>query len=149
MSEAATPRSPLSKALPSILAALFLAAILLLYMCSFITRFCEAAILTTFEAADASSVRSEPGLHLKWFWPVQSVYVYDQRWRFLEYLLADQTITADRKNVVVSISAVWKVADPLVFFKRFKTIENGEKRVKDVVRPAPTTWWGDTTFPIS
>lgn len=135
MSDPSTlPAASAKKALPSIIAALLLVAVLLLYMFTFIVQWNEAAILTTFERAETSGVITQPGLHFKWFWPVQTVYQYDLRWRYLEYLLADQTITADRKNVIVSISAVWKIDHPLTFFQRFKTVAAGETRVKNILR---------------
>ena len=68
------------KNLGTVLAAAFLAVVLLLYMCTFQVRFTEVAIKKTFGRLTREAI-TEPGLKFKWPYPIQTVVVYDKRIR--------------------------------------------------------------------
>lgn len=85
---------------------------------TYTVRFTEAAVLTTFGKAGEGSIKTEPGLKLKWPDPIQSVTTYDTRVRFLQARMEAQQ-TADSKQIVVEAFCTWRVSDPLQFFKRF------------------------------
>ena len=55
----------------TIVAAVFLGIVLLLYMCTFQVRFTEVAIKKTW--GEARDQIAEPGLKAKWPYPIQSV----------------------------------------------------------------------------
>jgi membrane protease subunit HflC len=113
------------------LTAVFLVA-LLSFTITYTVRFTEAAVLTTFGKADQGDVRADPGLYVKWPYPIQSVTTYDTRVRVLSTKL-EQVSTADNRQVVVETFCTWKVNDPLLFFRRFS---NAGPRAEDHYKKA-------------
>ncbi len=82
-------------------------------------------------------VQTSPGLHLKVPF-IQNVIRLDNR--LMEYDVASTIIyTNDKKNMVVDAFVRWRIADPLVFYKRFKSdnsfsiIEDAQKRLGDII----------------
>ena len=61
----------------SILGAVFLAGVLLLYMCSFQVKFTEVAVVKTW-GKPADEPITTPGLKFKWPYPVQEAELYDK-----------------------------------------------------------------------
>lgn len=82
-------------------------------------------------------VRTAPGLHFKMPF-IQNVIFLDNR--LMEYDV-DTTIiyTRDKKNMVVNAYVRWRIDDPLVFYKRFKSdstfsiIEEAKSRLGDII----------------
>jgi membrane protease subunit HflC len=114
----------------------FLTAVFLIALLSFTimytVRFTEAAVVTTFGKADEHDVRKDPGLYVKWPYPIQSVTTYDTRTRVLTTKL-EQVATADSRQVVVESFCTWRVKDPLKFFRRWS---NAGQRAEDHYRKA-------------
>lgn len=81
-------------------------------------RFSEAAVVALFGSADENSVRREPGLVLRLPEPFQTVTVYDTRARLLE-MRSETQQTRDNRQIVVEGFLIWKVSDPLRFYRRF------------------------------
>lgn len=105
------------------------------FMTTYTVRFTEKAVVTTFGRADESSVKTEPGLGLKWPYPIQSVITYDTRARFTE-TKSETLATADNRQVILQTYLVWRVEDPLTFFRSYG---NGGAREVDHVRQAEET----------
>ncbi len=120
------------KNLGTIFAALFLVAVLLMYMCTFQVRFTEVALLKTWgEPAKAAIV--DPGLKWKWPPPIQTAVIYDQRIRILEDRTME-TRTIDGKNVLVTTFTLWKIVDPVKFHINFpQSVEDGEKTLRTMI----------------
>lgn len=89
-----------------------------LFMLTFTVRFTEVGVVTTFGKADAGSIVTEPGLKMRWPYPIQNVTLYDTRSRFVK-LSSEQQQTSDSRQVVVESFLLWKVSDPLKFYQRF------------------------------
>lgn len=124
------------KNIGTIVAAVFLGLVLLLYMCTFQVRFTEVAIVKTF-GKPASTAISEPGLKFKWPPPIQTVTTYDKRIRILEDR-TEETRTVDRKNLVVTTFTLWRIGsepgDAVKFLTNFPTgEEDGEKKLRTTV----------------
>ena len=120
------------KNISTILAAVFLALVLVLYMCTFQVRYTEVAILKTW-GKPAEDAITEPGLRFKWPRPIQSVVKYDKRIRILEDR-TEETRTQDGKNVILTTYALWEIADPAKFHTNFPGgEEDGEKRLRTTV----------------
>jgi membrane protease subunit HflC len=117
-----------------VIAAVVVLAILA-FMTTYTVRFTETAVVTTFGRADESSVKTEPGLGIKWPYPIQSVITYDTRQRFTE-TKSETIATADNRQVILQTYLVWKVNDPLQFFRSYG---NGGAREVDHVRQAEET----------
>lgn len=119
--------------LPTVLAAAALLIVLLLYMCSFQVRSTEVAVKKTFGDAKPEDVITEPGLYWKWPWPVHSVIKYDNRLRVLVDR-SEEIRTADSKNIILTIFAVWRIADPYYFLKSYPDERDGEKALRTKIR---------------
>ncbi len=120
------------KNLGTILAATFLAVVLLLYMCTFQVRFTEVAIKKTWGHPDPNAI-VEPGLEFKWPRPIQSVVVYDKRIRLLPDR-TEETRTVDGKNLLLKTFTLWKIEDPSKFHTNFPGgVEDGEKKLRTTV----------------
>ncbi|UCE61237.1 MAG: hypothetical protein JSU63_05705 [Phycisphaerales bacterium] len=120
------------KNLGTLLAAVFIAIVLLLYMCTFQVRFTEVAIKKTW-GSPARNAITQPGLKLKWPSPIQSVVIYDKRMRIMEDR-TEETRTVDGKNVMVTTFTAWRIVDPAKFHTNFPGgEEDGEKKLRTTV----------------
>ena len=120
------------KNIGTMLAAIVLGAILLLYMCTFQVRFTEVAIVKTWGNPSKDAI-TEPGLYFKWPKPIQGVVVYDKRLRVLEDR-TEETRTVDGKNVLLTTFTLWRIADPAKFHTNFPGgDEDGERKLRTTV----------------
>ncbi len=91
-------------------------------MCTFIVPYSETAFLTTFGKADTSRMLNttgeRAGLYVKAPWPIQKVIRYDRRLRSLDDRLEQQE-TKDRQVVIVRAHALWRITNPLAFYRTF------------------------------
>jgi membrane protease subunit HflC len=97
---------------------LLLIAVFLSMLVVFQVRQTEVAFVTRF----GRPVRPvmEPGLHVKWPDPIESVTRFDARLRFFEGDFAETT-TKGAVPVIVKTYVVWRVANPLEFYKSVGT----------------------------
>ena len=97
----------------------------------FTVRFTESAVKTTFGKAGENSIITEPGLHFKWPFPIQSVTKYDTRTRIVQARSETQQ-TADDFQVIVEAFLTYKVVDPLKFFRSFSN--SGDRPIDHYIR---------------
>lgn len=120
------------KNLGTIVAALFLFVVLLLYMCTFQVRFTEVAIKKTWNKPGNEPI-TEPGLNFKWPRPIQTVVRYDKRIRILEDR-TEETRTIDGRNLLLTTFTLWRIADPAKFHTNFPDgIEDGERKLRTTI----------------
>lgn len=120
------------KNLGTIAAAVFVAAVLLLYMCTFQVRFTELAVKKTWGRLHEDPI-TEPGLYFKWPRPIQSVVRYDKRIRVLEDR-TEETRTIDGKTLLLTTFTLWRVKDPARFHTNFPgDVEDGKKKLRTTV----------------
>lgn len=120
------------KNLGTFLAALCVAVVLFLYMCTFQVRFTETAIVKTW-GKPASDALDEPGLKFKWPSPIQTVVVYDKRIRVLEDR-TEETRTVDGKNLILTTFTLWRIVEPGTFHTNFPDgIATGEKKLRATI----------------
>ncbi len=104
---------------------------------TFRVNFDEMALVSTFGRATESSVinrnGNQAGLHLKWPWPVQDVFRIDRRFSVLEDRLEQQE-TKDRHVVIAKAYAVWRVDDPLCFYRTFRSSKDAEAFLQERLR---------------
>lgn len=116
----------------TIVAAIVLGVVLLLYMCTFQVRFTEVAIKKTW-GRPAESAITEPGLKVKWPYPIQSTVVYDKRIRILEDR-TEETRTIDAKNLLITTFTLWRIKDAAKFHTNFPAgEEDGERKLRTTV----------------
>ncbi len=103
--------SRLNLVIGSLLLIVFLALLFL-----FQVRQTDVAVVTTF--GRATRPITEPGLYLKWPWPIQNVTRLDKRLQSLEGPF-EETLTKDLRNLLVEVFVGWRIADPALFYTRF------------------------------
>ncbi|MCH7924196.1 MAG: hypothetical protein IIC51_01545 [Planctomycetes bacterium] len=133
------------KNLGTIVAAVFLGLVLLLYMCTFQVRFTEVAIRVTW-GKPASMAITEPGMGFRWPYPVQSIVKYDKRIRILEDL-TEETRTADGKNLLLTTYTLWRIADPSKFHMNFPHgVEDAKSKLQTTIGTHNSSVVGNTQF---
>ncbi len=100
------------------LIALLIALLLGFAMFSFQVASNEAVVLTRF----GSPVRTlaTPGLHFRLPWPIDTVHRFDTRLAFHDTRVSE-ALTRDKRNVIIPVFLVWRVADPLKFLQSLGT----------------------------
>ena len=127
-----------SSNLPSILTGALLLVGLGLYSCVTTVPAGQVAVLKKLGAIDR--VVDAPGLYLRWPWPFASVVPVDTRTRVLE-VAGFEVLTADKFNVIVTVSVGWRVdAEPAQVRRFFKTlkgsVEEAEEKLSSRVKSA-------------
>ncbi len=131
--------SRLNLIIGSLLLALF---VVLLFL--FQVRQTQIAVVTTF--GKATRPISEPGLYLKWPWPIQKVTKLDKRLQTLEGKF-EETPTADGRNLLILVFAGWRIEDPALFYTRFNgSIPEAERSLENIVRSAKNAAVGRHLF---
>ena len=77
-------------------------------------------------------VLREPGPSLKLPWPLESTIVVGARLNLTE-ISPLETLTKDKKNLVLSAFAVWRVKDPLKFIASVQDVKSAGVRIGDMV----------------
>jgi len=88
-----------------------------LYLVSFQVRETESALVMTF--GKPTREITQPGWYFKWPTPIQRFVKFDSRMRVLE-AETGETTTKGAVPIIVNTYVVWKIADPLQFFKANK-----------------------------
>jgi membrane protease subunit HflC len=93
----------------------------------------QVAVVTRFGAPLA--VWREAGLHARWPWPIEHVWTIDGRHRLFNSRFAE-TLTRDKKNIVLRTFVVWSVGDPLTFLQAVGDLASAEDRLDGLVTNA-------------
>ncbi len=104
-------------------------AVLLFTTAFFTVDVTEMAVVTQF--GRPVSVVTEPGLRFR-VPLVQQVRRFDARLQILEPAQSEY-LTNDKKNVVVNYFAVWRVADPLAYFRALPSEAAAASQLSDVI----------------
>lgn len=115
--------------LTTVLAALGLVLILLLYTVTFQVRFNQVAVRARLQEVNEKSKIEEPGLYWKLPWPLETVKVFDRRIQTLD-LPEAETKTRDGMQLIIGTFALWKIEDPLKFYVRAES----ERQAKEKLR---------------
>ena len=109
----------------TLLIAFLLVAALVAYMLTFQVRYDQHAVRTTFDAADADDLITEPGLYFKAPWPIQKVYEYPTQLQVFEDQL-EEVQTADNSIVIVKLFVAWRIVKPYEFYQSVVTVPAAE-----------------------
>ena len=126
-----------------LLAGILVAVLFVLTQAVFIIRQGEVAVLTRLGRPVATI--TEPALYRRWPWPVERVYRFDNRTRALEGNF-EESLTQDGKNVLLSVFANWRIADPGVFLERVGGIAAAEAALDGLVRTHRNALLGQYRF---
>ncbi len=73
----------------------------------------------------------DPGLHFKLPF-IQNVLYFDSR--LLNYdARSAEALTKDKKAILLDNYARWRIANPLVFYQRLRTVPNAQSRLDDII----------------
>jgi membrane protease subunit HflC len=112
-----------------------LIVIFALLLFTFQIRKSEVAVVTFF--GDPTRPITQPGLYLKWPWPVQRVYRFDQRIQTFEDKFTEG-LTADNNNLLTMVFVGWQITDPKTFFPKFAdgSVSAAERTLEGIVSNA-------------
>ncbi len=103
--------------------------------CLFAVHETQHAIVTRF--GDPVRVLAEPGLRVKWPWPIDRVRYFDARLQVYDHpgpdYPAKEFLTKDKKNIEVATYTCWKINDTLRFYENVYDQEGAEARLSDIV----------------
>ncbi|MBQ8397734.1 MAG: protease modulator HflC [Clostridia bacterium] len=93
----------------------------------------ECAVITRFGAPRAEI--TESGLYLRLPWPFEDIVKYDARRQYLEsnYL---ETLTRDKRNIILNSYVVWEISDPLTYYNSVRSADIAEQYIRDLVTNA-------------
>lgn len=100
---------------------------------TFTVREGSAAIVSNFGKVRA--VYTESGLHAKLPWPFEKVTTFDMRRQNMDSGRVE-TLTNDKKNVILQVCVIWSIEDPLTFYTSIGSNETAEKYLNDLVANA-------------
>ncbi|HXR47942.1 MAG TPA: protease modulator HflC [Candidatus Limnocylindrales bacterium] len=101
----------------TLITAAVLIIIFVLLLFTFQVRYSEVAVVTTF--GRITGAPREPGLHLRWPWPIQQVYKFDQRTQNFEDKFTEN-LTADSITLMSRVYVGWRISDPAAFLNSFR-----------------------------
>lgn len=95
----------------------------------------QVAVVTTFGRPVANL--TQPGPYLKWPWPIQNVYKFDQRVQNFEDKFSP-TLTADQNNLLTSVYVGWKINDAAAFFRKIPgaSVPAAQQMLESMLRSA-------------
>lgn len=102
---------------------------LIAYSCFYTIHETQQGVLTNFGKI-APPVK-DPGLHVKWPWPISKVYKVDRRIQTLNGL-THELITEDQKNVLVDGYTMWRISDPIKYVEAIRTDVNAVDRLREL-----------------
>ena len=123
-----------------LLAAVVVVTVIALSACGFIVQQEQVAVLTHFGKPVKTTL--EPGLYWRWPYPIERVYRFDKRIRTYDTPYSE-SLTKDKKNVVVMTYVAWRVADPVLFLQAMGTVEKAENALDGLVTDAKYTVLGN------
>ena len=99
----------------------------------------ESAVITRFGAVREEI--TEAGLYFKLPWPFENVTKYDARNQYTEssYL---ETLTQDKRNIILQSYAVWSVSDPLKYHNAVGDNAVAELRINELIINASNSVMG-------
>ncbi len=92
-------------------------------------------VITTF--GKPTRTIEQPGLYMKWPWPIQQAYTFDQRIQNFDDKF-DQALTADSYNLLTMVYVGWKINNATNFFPKFAngSVPEAEKKLEGLLRSA-------------
>ena len=129
----------------TLIIAAVLVMIFALLLFTFQVRQSEVAVVTTF--GKITGPPREPGLHLRWPWPIQQVYKFDQRIQNFEDKFSEN-LTADSITLMTSVYVGWKISDAAAFLNNFRdgSIAAAQSQLQSMLTSAKSAVVGSNTL---
>jgi len=116
-----------------------------LHLVLFQVREIETALVTTFGKATSEDEITEPGWYFRWPAPIQRVYKFDSRKRVFEADLVETT-TRGAVPIIVNTYVVWKIAEPLQFFRAVETVREAQSKLLSQISDTQNRVIGQHSF---
>lgn len=119
----------------TLLTAAVLIVIFVLLLFTFQVRQSQVAVVTTFGRTTGVY---PPGLHLRWPWPIQQVYKFDQRIQTFTDRFSEGLLTKDNITLITSVYVGWKIANATNFLNSFPngSIEAAQSQLQSILTSA-------------
>lgn len=129
----------------TILTAAVLVVIFILLLFTFQVRKSQVAVVTTF--GQISGPPRKPGLHLRWPWPIQQVYKFDQRIQTFTDKMSEN-LTKDSINLDLSVYVGWRISNATNFLNSFPngSIEAAQNQLQSIVTSAKAAEVGSNSL---
>lgn len=122
---------------------LIIILILSLMLVAFQVRETEVAFVT--HLGKPVRTMEKPGLYFKWPLPIENVRKYDSRLHVYEADMGETT-TKGAVPIIIKSYAVWKVADPEVFYRTVKTVDQAEAKLYSQIQDTQNRIVSQHTF---
>lgn len=119
------------------------AVAVVLYACTFVVSQTQSAIVLRLGAVRA--VKTAPGLYFKWFAPIETVTLLDNRILDLD-LPAQEIIASDQKRLVVDAFSRYRISDPLRFYQAVNNIPRANSQLASIVNGNVRSVLAEATF---
>ena len=129
--------------LRAVLVVALVAVAAVLYACTFVVSQTQSAIVLRLGAVRA--VKTAPGLYFKWFAPVETVTLLDNRILDLD-LSSQEIIASDQKRLVVDAFTRYRISDPLRFYQAVNNIPRANSQLTSIVNGNVRSVLADATF---
>jgi membrane protease subunit HflC len=98
----------------------------------------EVAVVTTF--GKITGQPCQPGLHLRWPWPVQQINRFDTRIQNFQDKF-QESMTADNINLITTVYAGWRISNPSDFLNSFQggSVATAQNQLESLLRSANMT----------
>ncbi|QEL26087.1 protease modulator HflC [Bosea sp. F3-2] len=113
------------------------------YACTFVVSQTQSAIVLRLGAVRA--VKTAPGLYFKWFAPIETVTLLDNRILDLD-LPAQEIIASDQKRLVVDAFTRYRISDPLRFYQAVNNIPRANSQLASIVNGNVRSVLAEATF---
>jgi len=122
-----------------------LVVIFALLLFTFQVRQSDVAVVTTF--GRITGPPCQPGLHLKWPWPIQQVYRFDERIQDFQDRFSEN-FTADNITLITSVYVGWRISDAPAFLNSFKdgSILAAQSQLHSLLTSAKSAVVGSNSF---
>jgi len=122
---------------------LLVVAAVLASVCGFVVSETEQGIVLRF--GKPARILTAPGYYFRWPAPVERVVRVDRRLQHADIRLSE-TLTQDRRNVIVPVFFVWRVSDPLRFHTSVQDVANATPKLDALVTSARNSVLGRHSF---
>jgi membrane protease subunit HflC len=113
--------------------ALLLLLILGCFGFTFVVREGSCAIVSRF--GRIRDIRLESGLGFRLPWPIENIIYFDTRSQFFDSGHTE-TLTQDKKNVILQTGMVWNIENPALFYTSIGDMETAKQYLNDLLANA-------------
>jgi membrane protease subunit HflC len=93
----------------------------------------DIVLVTTFgKISRVIDGRTDPGLHMKWPWPIQKLIRFDSRNHVLVSSYRQFNI-GEKYNIMATAFCTWRIADARKFYRSKETVESADEALRSLL----------------